>query len=61
MLDTARSKASLGELRLSVPFSYVCHREACLGVDPDLCLQHVIRLIFVACDSLAARARCCCR
>jgi DNA invertase Pin-like site-specific DNA recombinase len=27
MLDPARSKASRGELRLSVPFGYVRHRE----------------------------------
>jgi hypothetical protein len=46
MLDAARSKASRGELRLSVPFGYIWHREAGLGLDPDLRLQEVIRLIF---------------
>lgn len=47
MLDAARSKARRGELRLSVPFGYVWHREAGLGLDPDFRLQEVIRLIFV--------------
>src|SRR5471030_2973426 len=47
MLDAARSKASRGELRLSVPFGYIWHREAGLGLDPDRRLQKVIRLIFV--------------
>ena len=46
MLDAARSKASRGELRIAVPFGYIWHREAGLGVDPDLRLQEVIRLIF---------------
>jgi excisionase family DNA binding protein len=46
MLDAARSKASRGELRISVPFGYIWHREAGLGVDPDRRLQEVIRLIF---------------
>src|SRR3954468_24464249 len=46
MIDAARSKASRGELRLSVPFGYIWHREAGLGFDPDLRLQEVIRLIF---------------
>jgi excisionase family DNA binding protein len=46
MLDAARSKARRGELRLSVPFGYIWHREAGLGFDPDLRLQQVIRLIF---------------
>lgn len=46
MLDAAKSKARRGELRLSVPFGYVWHREAGLGLDPDLRLQEVIRLIF---------------
>ena len=35
MLDAARSKASRGELRLSVPFGYIWHREAGLGLDVD--------------------------
>ncbi len=46
MLDAARSKASRGELRISVPFGYIWHREVGLGLDPDLRLQEVIRLIF---------------
>lgn len=46
MLDAARAKARRGELRLSVPFGYIWHREAGLGLDPDLRLQEVIRLIF---------------
>ena len=46
MLDAARSKARRGELRLSVPFGYIWHREAGLGLDPDLRLQEAIRLIF---------------
>src|ERR1700757_3198279 len=46
MLDAARSKASRGELRISVPFGYIWHREAGLGVDPDRRLQEVIRLVF---------------
>jgi excisionase family DNA binding protein len=46
MLDAARSKASRGELRISVPFGYIWHREAGLGLDPDQRLQEVIRLIF---------------
>ncbi len=46
MLDAAKSKARRGELRLSVPFGYIWHREAGLGFDPDLRLQEVIRNIF---------------
>jgi excisionase family DNA binding protein len=46
MLDAAKAKARRGELRLSVPFGYVWHREAGLGLDADLRLQEVIRLIF---------------
>jgi excisionase family DNA binding protein len=46
MLDAARSKASRGELRISVPFGYIWHREIGLGLDPDLRLQEVVRLIF---------------
>jgi excisionase family DNA binding protein len=46
MLDAARSKARRGELRLSVPFGYIWHREIGLGFDPDLRLQEVIRLVF---------------
>ncbi|KAF0119851.1 MAG: putative insertion sequence ATP-binding protein [Methylocystaceae bacterium] len=47
MVDAARSKASRGELRISVPFGYTWHRDAGLGLDPDRRLQEVIRLIFV--------------
>lgn len=47
MLDAAKAKARRGELRLSVPFGYIWHREAGLGLDPDLRLQEVIRLIFI--------------
>lgn len=46
MLDAARPKASRGKLRLSVPFGYIWHREAGLGLDSDLRLQEMIRLIF---------------
>src|SRR5690242_9848418 len=46
MLDAARSKAGRGELRISVPFGYLWHREVGLGLDPDRRLQEVIRLIF---------------
>lgn len=46
MLEAARSKARRGELRLSVPFGYIWHREAGLGLDPDIRLQEVIRFIF---------------
>src|SRR5580658_8592959 len=56
MLDAARSKASRGELRLSVPFGYVWHRELGLGFDPDLRLQEVIRLIYARfCQLSSAR------
>ena len=46
MLDAARSKAGRGELRISVPFGYIWHREVGLGLDPDRRLQEVIHLIF---------------
>jgi DNA invertase Pin-like site-specific DNA recombinase len=46
MLDAARAKARRGELRISVPLGYIWHREIGLGLDPDLRLQEVIRLIF---------------
>lgn len=36
MLDAARTKARLGELRLSVPIGYIWHRDYGLGFDPDL-------------------------
>ena len=47
MLDAARSKARRGELRIPVPIGYTWHRESGLGLDPDLRIQEVIRLIFV--------------
>ncbi len=46
MLDAARSKARRGELRISVPLGYAWHREAGLGLDPDLRVQEAVRLIF---------------
>ncbi len=46
MLDAKRAKAYRGDLRISVPFGYIWHREVGLGFDPNLRLQEVIRLIF---------------
>ena len=46
MFEAARAKAHRGELRISVPFGYVWHREIGLGLDPDMRLQETIRLIF---------------
>jgi len=46
MLDAKRQKAHRGELRISVPIGYIWHREVGLGIDPNLQLQEVIRLIF---------------
>jgi DNA invertase Pin-like site-specific DNA recombinase len=46
MLDAARSKARRGELRLSVPLGYAWHREAGLGLDPDLRVQEAVRVVF---------------
>jgi DNA invertase Pin-like site-specific DNA recombinase len=46
MIDAARSKARRGELRIPVPFGYIWHRDAGLGLDPDLRMQEVIQLIF---------------
>jgi excisionase family DNA binding protein len=46
MLDAARSKARRGELRISVPLGYTWHREAGLGLDPDLRVQEAVRVIF---------------
>jgi excisionase family DNA binding protein len=46
MLDAARAKAQRGELRIGVPIGYCWHREAGLGLDPDLRVQEVIRLVF---------------
>jgi excisionase family DNA binding protein len=46
MLDAARSKARRGELRIGVPLGYAWHREAGLGLDPDLRVQEAVRVIF---------------
>ncbi len=46
MLDAARSKARRGELRICVPLGYAWHREAGLGLDPDLRVQEAVRVIF---------------
>lgn len=46
MLDAARSKARRGELRISVPLGYAWHREAGLGLDPDLRVQEAVRVVF---------------
>jgi excisionase family DNA binding protein len=54
MLDAARSKAGRGELRISVPFGYIWHREAGLSLDPDRRLQEVIRLIFARFQDLGS-------
>lgn len=45
MLDAARAKARRGELRIGVPIGYTWHRELGLGLDPDIRIQEVIRLI----------------
>src|SRR5438477_4687157 len=46
MLEAARAKARRGELRISVPVGYSRHREAGLGLDPDLRVREAVRLIF---------------
>src|SRR5256885_8177470 len=46
MLDAARAKARRGKLRISVPIGYIWHREIGLGLDPDLRIQEVGRVIF---------------
>ncbi|TIQ02951.1 MAG: recombinase family protein, partial [Mesorhizobium sp.] len=46
MYEAARAKAQRGELRISVPFGYVWHRDYGLGFDPDMRLQETIHLIF---------------
>jgi DNA invertase Pin-like site-specific DNA recombinase len=46
MIDAARSKARRGELRIPVPLGYIWHRDVGLGLDPDVRIQEVIRLIF---------------
>jgi hypothetical protein len=46
MLDAARPKARRGELCISVPLGYAWHREAGLGLDPDLRVQEAVRVVF---------------
>ncbi len=46
MLDAAQQKARRGDLRIAVPFGYTWHREVGLGLDPDLRMQEVVRLVF---------------
>jgi DNA invertase Pin-like site-specific DNA recombinase len=46
MYEAARSKAKRGELRISTPIGYSWDRQIGLGLDPDLRLQEVIRLVF---------------
>jgi DNA invertase Pin-like site-specific DNA recombinase len=46
MYEAARSKAKRGELRISTPIGYTWVRHIGLGLDPDLRLQEVIRLVF---------------
>jgi hypothetical protein len=46
MYEAARSKARRGELRISMPIGYTWDRYVGLGLDPDLRLQEVIRLVF---------------
>ena len=43
MLDAKHDKARRGELRISVLVGYIWHRDADLGLDPNLRLQEVIR------------------
>ncbi|SAL49841.1 resolvase domain-containing protein [Caballeronia terrestris] len=61
MLDAKRAKAYRGDLRISVPFGYIWHREVGLGLDPNLRLQEVIRLIFARFRELASARRFYCR
>ena len=46
MLDAARAKAKRGELRISVPIGYLWHRDAGLGLDPDVRVQDAVHRIF---------------
>ena len=54
MLDAARAKARRGELRIGGPIGYCWHREAGLGLDPDLRVQEVVRLIFARFEALGS-------
>jgi DNA invertase Pin-like site-specific DNA recombinase len=46
MLDAARAKARRGELRISVPIGYIWHRDAGLGLDPNVRVQEAVRIVF---------------
>jgi DNA invertase Pin-like site-specific DNA recombinase len=46
MYEAARAKARRGELRISIPIGYTWDRQVGLGLDPNLRLQEVIRLVF---------------
>lgn len=54
MLDAARAKARRGELRIGVPIGFIWDREIGLGLDPDLRVQEVIRLIFARFSELGS-------
>lgn len=58
MYEAARAKAQRGELRISVPFGYVWHRDYGLGFDPDIRLQETIRLIFARFWRATIKVRC---
>jgi DNA invertase Pin-like site-specific DNA recombinase len=46
LMEAVRAKARRGELRISVPIGFVWDRESGLGLDPDLRIQEVVRLVF---------------
>ena len=54
MLDAARAKARRGELRIGVPLGYIWDRDVGLGLDPDLRVQEVVRLIFARFQKLGS-------
>src|SRR5215210_1527681 len=54
MLDAARAKARRGELRIGVPIGYAWDRHVGLGLDPDLRVQAVVRLIFASFEALGS-------
>ncbi len=54
MLDAARAKARRGELRIGVPIGYIWDRDVGLGLDPDLRVQEVVRLIFARFHTLGS-------
>ena len=54
MLDAARVKARRGELHIGVPLGYIWDREVGLGLDPDLRVQEVGRLIFARFQKLGS-------